>query len=157
MADDPLRCLMLEVQEVKDEFVGVTMDPNRERIDGGESGGKASYDQEFFTFQMYEHKFLPRVNEYFELTAPGLLSPPSIVKLLQSRMFYDESVVAGRDDCEDGAPSRETHDAYYELAEDSTMPEVTRALVDAQKLLDQLTGDHLMNKAVQKELDALLP
>lgn len=89
MADDPIRSLMMEVWMIKQHFVKVTMDPNREKIQVAGPGGvmKSSYDQEFFTYRMYEHNLVPKASEQF------LMTMPTIIRLLKSKLLYVEEAL----------------------------------------------------------------
>jgi hypothetical protein len=78
--DHPLSCLMMEAVLIKEQFVGITMDPNREKVDKRDKDGikRQEFDQEFFTMGMYVSKLLPYANRNFKMGAPA------IVKLLKS-------------------------------------------------------------------------
>lgn len=56
---------MMETVLVKQAFVKVTMDPNREKIDNPGKNGvrKQEYDQEFFDLAMYQNKLIPQAIE----------------------------------------------------------------------------------------------
>ena len=79
---------MMEAVLIKEQFVGITMDPNREKVDKRDKDGikRQEFDQEFFTMGMYVSKLLPYANRNFKMGAPA------IVKLLKSQVFYKEDL-----------------------------------------------------------------